>query len=109
MGYTLTKAEQETTVRWDADERKATIFSADPVSIRKLDRLCEQHPDVYRKTWTDGIGARYECAARFIRFGKPPTEARIAAARRNTRGFAAKPTNTSIPASSTDADEQQEG
>lgn len=75
--YTLTRAEQETTVRWDALDRIATIDSADPVTIRKLDKLVAEFPDTYRCVRVDDIypAKRYEVPARYIRFGKPASVA----------------------------------
>jgi hypothetical protein len=51
--------------------------------MRKLDNLAAQFPDVYLRTWTEETGgkvtaAKYEVNARYIRFGKPATEAQIA-------------------------------
>ena len=81
MGYTLTKAEQETTVNWCAESRTASIDSADPVVIRKLDKLVEAYPDVYKCVKVDTFyqAKWYEVDSRYIRFGKPPSEAQRAA------------------------------
>lgn len=75
--YTLTNAEREVTIRWDAEQRTATIDAAIPATVRKLDALAEQYPETYRLVSEDAAyGAkRYAVDARYIRFGKPPTEA----------------------------------
>lgn len=75
--YTLTRAERETVIVWDAESRTATINSADPVTLRKLDALAVQYPDVYRQVSEDTLysAKRYEVPAKYIRFGKPPSEA----------------------------------
>ena len=81
MGYS--RQEQETSIVWDDEQKTANVYTASPVTMRKLDKLAAQFPDVYRRTWTEETGgkvtaARFEVNARYIRFGKPPTEAQIA-------------------------------
>lgn len=70
--------EQETTIVWDEETKQASIYTASPVTMRKLDKLCAECPDVYANTWADisGTAKRYTVNARYVRFGKPPTEAR---------------------------------
>lgn len=82
--YTLTRAEQETIILWDAEARAATIDTADPVTIRKLDKLVAAHPGIYRLVSEDTLynAKRYEVPAQYIRFGKPASEARRESARR---------------------------
>ena len=77
MAYT--RLEQETTIRWDEEEKLARIYTASPISIRKLDKLCQDHPDEYICTWSeknsDGrtTAAKYEVYKGFVRFSKPRT------------------------------------
>ena len=44
----LTNIERETIIIFNAAEDIAEIYTADPVYIRKLDKLCEQFPDTYK-------------------------------------------------------------
>ena len=44
MAYT--RMEQETSIVWDEEEKVARIYTASPVSMRKLDRLCEDYSAV---------------------------------------------------------------
>lgn len=78
--HKLTRAERETTIRWDALDRIASIDSADPVTIRKLDKLVAQYPDTYRCIRVDDVyhAKRYEVPAKYIRFGKPASDAQRA-------------------------------
>ena len=49
MPKTTTRAEQETVLRWDEDEKVVHIWSASPVSRRKLARLgIEPHRETRR-------------------------------------------------------------
>lgn len=81
--YNLTREEQETHIMWNAATKTATIDTADPAVIRKLDKLTQEHPEAYRITRTDELyGTKwYEVDARYIRFGKPASEAVREAAR----------------------------
>ena len=86
MAYT--RMEQETSIVWDEYEKVARIYTASPVSMRKLDRLCEQYPAEYQKFWeekdADGrvTAARYQTGCKRVRFVKPASEARIEQGRR---------------------------
>jgi hypothetical protein len=80
----LTRAEQETVIRFDAEEQIAHIDTANPATIRKLDKLAAEHPDTYRCVRVDPeyLAKRYTVPASFVRFGKPASEARKAQAAR---------------------------
>ena len=70
----LSKLERETVVSYDDSSRSVTVYSASPVVIRRLDRLCAEFPGVYRciSRENDPPAARYEVnEKRFIRFGRP--------------------------------------
>lgn len=93
MAYT--RMEQETSIVWDEGEKVARIYTASPVSMRKLDRLCEQYPAEYRKVWEekdrDGrvTAAKYQTGCKRVRFSKPASEA-MKAHGRLIAGLAAK-------------------
>ena len=83
MNYS--RAERETTIVYDEEERIAHIYTASQISIRRLEKLCAEHPNVYRRTWTETedqkiTAARYKCPSKYIRFGKPASEQKRAQA-----------------------------
>ena len=86
MAYT--RQEQETSIVWDDEEKTARIYTASPVSMRKLDGLCNDFPEEYRKIWeekdADGrvTAARYETGCKRVKFSKPASEAMRAHGRR---------------------------
>ena len=84
--YQISRVEQETTIRWDAAENVAHIYTAHPVTLRKLEGLSAEYPDVYRLVWTDTQypARKFEVDAKYIRFGKPASEAQKRAARMNS-------------------------
>ena len=86
MAYT--RAEQETSIVWDDEEKVTRIYASSTVSLRKLERLCEQFPEDYRKVWeerdADGVltAAKYQTGCKRVRFVKPASEARVEHGRR---------------------------
>lgn len=78
--YRFTKAEQETHIMWDAETQTASIYTANTIKIKQLDRLTAEHPDTYKCIWEDKHGSckRYTVSAKYIRFGKPASAARKA-------------------------------
>lgn len=107
MAYNRSRTEHETIISFDAEERTAHIYTADPVYLRKLDKLHEEFPDAYTIAWTEpGGGARkYLAPSVLIRFGKPQSEAQREARRRNSPFSAKTHTNTSDTSDSFDEDE----
>ena len=84
MNYS--RAEQETSIVWDEEEKVAHIYTASPVTMRKLDKLCASYPDEYKCLWVEKAGeritaAKYAAPSKRIRFGKPASEAKREAAR----------------------------
>ena len=79
MGYS--RQEMETSIVWADDDKIARIYTSSPVSIRKLDKLCTEHPDAYQRVWEEYdencnvTAAKYETKCKLIRFGKPASEA----------------------------------
>lgn len=83
MGYS--RAEQETSIVWDEEEKVAHVYTASPITMRKLDKLCAEHPGLYKCLYTEAGGSakKYSVPSRYLRFAKPPSAAAIEAARRN--------------------------
>ena len=71
MVYSLSRYEQEVIINFNAEEDTATLYTANPAWIRKLDRLVEQNPEqfeMYRQEKMDGrvISKAYRFSKRFI-------------------------------------------
>ena len=79
MGYS--RIEQETSIVWDEDEKVARIYTASPVSMRKLDKLCEAYPAEYQRVWEEKdeggrvTAAKYQTGCKRVKFSKPASEA----------------------------------
>jgi len=74
----LTNIERETIITFNAAEDTAEIYTADPVYIRKLDKLCEQFPDTYK--FMKELSAKrckeskaYSMPKRLVKFRSPIT------------------------------------
>lgn len=79
MNYYLKACEQETTVNMSREEKTAKIYTSDRRMMQKMDKLCQERPDVYQCVWVDPVimgdglpmGKRYQCMSKAIRFAKP--------------------------------------
>lgn len=72
----MTRAEQETQINWSADDNVVHVFTANPVVIRKFDKLVQKHPEVYslvrEEDWKGNRTCFYRIAdAKYISFRGP--------------------------------------
>ena len=67
----LTKYEQEVVINFNADEDKATVYSANPSWIKKMDALAREFPGTFRLTRQTEISKTYEVPKKYVRIGKP--------------------------------------
>lgn len=44
----LSKCEQEVVINFNAEDNTATLYSSNPVWIRKMDKLVEQNPEQFK-------------------------------------------------------------
>ena len=74
MRHSLKACEREVTIRFDMEERVAHIYTSEPVYMRKLDKLVETLPEIYKCVKVDELGyfKKYECPMKFIKFGGKP-------------------------------------
>ena len=50
----LSGYEQEVAINLNADEDEAAVYAANPVWMRKMDKLCKEFPETIRlKSWTE--------------------------------------------------------
>ncbi|MFW5669718.1 MAG: hypothetical protein ACOCM4_10810 [Acetivibrio ethanolgignens] len=69
--YFQSRYEQETTIGFNASEDVAELYTADPVWIRKMDKLVEQNPEQFKTGKVECyqgkvISKRYSFPKRFI-------------------------------------------
>ena len=79
----LTNEERETILLMNAASDMVDVGTFDPVFLGKLDKLCAEYPDVYRRQgYTPRGEICYVFPKKLLRFGKPASEARREAGRR---------------------------
>ena len=67
----LSRYEQEVVINLNADEDEATVYTANPAWIRKMDKLCKEFPEVIRiKSWTE-VSKTYVLPKNLVKIGKP--------------------------------------
>ena len=72
----LTRYEQETVISYNNEEKKAILYSADPVVIRRMDKLCEKRPEYYKAIKEDYhkgelLSKTYEFPKKLVKFYIP--------------------------------------
>ncbi len=90
MGYSYNADERETSINFSDANDEATIYTASGPMLTKLERLCREYPEMYRRTAAETaengrlIAGRYSVAnKRLIRFGKPASAAQKEASKAN--------------------------
>lgn len=85
----MTNEERETMLLTNAATDRFEISTADPVYIRRLEKLADAFPDTYQRGKVTKWGERsYTMPKRLLRFGRPASEARKEANRRNAERLA---------------------
>jgi hypothetical protein len=80
----MTLEERETILLTNAATDTIEIGTSDQVFIRKLEKLSEEYPETYKRVSVNEWGEHsYTMPKRYLRFGKPASEARREANRRN--------------------------
>ena len=67
----LTKYEQETIINFNNDEQEASIYTASPQMMRKLDALATAYPEHYRVVEQTEVSKTYSCEKHLINLRKP--------------------------------------
>lgn len=68
--YKPSLEEQETTINYDRSDDMARIYTADPMMMRKLDKIAAENAALAMKS-QDEIGRWYECPKSWIKVQKP--------------------------------------
>ena len=63
----LTRYEQEVVINLNAEEDVATIYSSNPVWLRKMETLASEFPDVFLLIRQSGISKTYSFPKRLLR------------------------------------------
>jgi hypothetical protein len=67
----LTRYEQEVVINFNAEEDTATVYTANPTWLRKMEALAKEFPDTFCLIRQTEISRTYEMPKRLVRIGKP--------------------------------------
>ncbi len=67
----LARQEQETVINFDNGSQTASIYTASPQIMRRLDALAEAYPEHYRLTGQTEVSKTYSCDKKLITMRKP--------------------------------------
>lgn len=71
---TLSRYEQETIVNYNNGDKIASVYTADPYIMRKLDKLVSKYPDTYKVVAEDNYSKTYEFPKKLVSFRPPNTK-----------------------------------
>lgn len=67
----LTKYEQETVINFNVAERDAVVFTRDKATMKKLDALVTEFPEVYKCIAETDIDKTYSMPKQYVSYRKP--------------------------------------
>lgn len=67
----LSRYEQETVINFNAGEKMAIVYTADPAVMRNLDSLVIGYPDTFKRIKEDNISKTYEIPKSAVTYRKP--------------------------------------
>ncbi len=67
----LTKYEQETIINFNVAERDAVVFTRDKATMKKLDALVTEFPEVYKCIGETDIDKTYSMPKQYVSYRKP--------------------------------------
>ena len=67
----LTRQEQETIINFDNGSQTASIYTASPQIMRRLEALAAAYPEHYRLTGQTEVSKTYSCDKKLITLRKP--------------------------------------
>lgn len=73
MAYKLTKEEKEVIIRFDESSDVASLDTGSLSMMRKMEKLRENLPDVFKLVSQDKYGAKYEFSKKLITIRRPHT------------------------------------
>ena len=67
----LSRWEQETVVNYNNEEKTATVYTADPVVMRKLDKMVNKFPEDYIVIAETSNSKTYKFSKKLIQYRNP--------------------------------------
>ncbi len=73
----LTLAEQETIIRYDREDKMATVYSCDPKMRRRMKEYLEKYPDVVLQESHDDVSDTYKVPKAYLSVSVRPRKKRV--------------------------------
>ena len=67
----FTRFEQETVINFNAEEEMASLYTRDSAVMRRMDKLVNSFPEVYRCVKATDIDKTYEMPKSYVSYRKP--------------------------------------
>ena len=67
----LTRYEQETLINFNAQDQMATLYTRDPVVMRKVDVLVTEYLDIFKCIGETDIDKTYEMPKKYVTYSHP--------------------------------------
>ncbi|MBP3195871.1 MAG: hypothetical protein J6N21_02570, partial [Butyrivibrio sp.] len=67
----LKRVEQETIINFNAGEQEAIVYTSDKDTMRKLDALVTEFPEVYKCLKVNDIDKTYSMPKQYVSYRKP--------------------------------------
>ena len=67
----LTRYEQETIINFNAQDQMATLYTRDPVVMRKVDVLVTEYLDIFKCIGETDIDKTYEMPKKYVTYSHP--------------------------------------
>ena len=67
----LTRYEQETIINFNAQDQMATLYTRDPVVMRKVDALVTEYLDIFKCIGETDIDKTYEMPKKYVTYSHP--------------------------------------
>ena len=67
----LTRYEQETIINFNAEEKTASIYTATPAMLRKMNKLLEQRPSEVKLVCENEVSKIFEVPVKWVKVSPP--------------------------------------
>ena len=67
----LSRYEQETVINYNVAEREASVYTADPNMMKRMDKLVSQFPEVFQVENVTEVSKSYLVPKEYIKIRKP--------------------------------------
>lgn len=67
----LSRYEQEVIINFNATDKEATVYTANPAWAKKMEKLVVEYPDIVKLGWESDVSKTFIIPKKLIKIGKP--------------------------------------